>query len=72
MQNIEDMNKKPLKLLRQVTSCDYYLGNPIADAKFKMNNKINKLKKGDYGYLPSSKSWNSLPIVTDYILEKVK
>mgnify|MGYP003337421262 FL=1 len=26
-----------------------------------MNNKINKVKRGDIGYLPSSKSFNELP-----------
>jgi hypothetical protein len=48
------------KVLRQVTNAHLYLGNPIADEKFQMNNEINKLKRGDFGYLPSSKSYESL------------
>ena len=69
---IPNINASP-KLLRQVTNAYIYLGNPIADEKFQMNNEINKVKRGDEGYLPTSKSFNELPkIVQDNYLDTSK
>ena len=54
--NIIHYDKKlpNIRLYRQITDAEKLIGNDKLDTLFKENNKINRVKNGDPGYIPTS------------------